>query len=287
MDPGPDPASTTDDDLAVVAALRAALIQASLVPSFAASAADDLLDGLVRTATVAIPSPAGSLLLVDREANALTFAVAVGQSASRLEGVSVPLGRGIAGLVAVSGQPLAIANAQQDPRHARDIAEQSGYLPNTILAVPVVADGEVIGVLELLDRQGAPSYSLADMDLLGHFATLCASALIQRRADTLQATIIGQALHALTGLPDEAATTLSERTQAFANRVAADPAAQRARTLAGQVAAIAARGDAEQRACEGILAIFAEYIAARPEPGTGLAGFDWGDPAPWPPQASR
>jgi GAF domain-containing protein len=280
MDQGPDPASITSDELALVAALRDALIQASLAPSFAASAADDLLDGLVRAATVAIPSPAGSLLLVDREANALTFAVVIGQTASRLAGVSLPLGRGIAGLVAASGQPLAISNAQQDPRHARDIAEQSGYLPNTILAVPVMADGEVIGVLELLDRQGAPTYGLADMELLGQFAALCAGALVQRRAETLQAAIIGRALQALGGLPDEAATALAARAQTFAERVTADPAAQRARRLASQVSAIAARGDAEQRACEGILAIFADYIAAHPEPGASLAALGRGDPFP-------
>ncbi len=280
MDQGPDPASITSDDLALVAALRDALIQASLAPSFATSAADDLLDGLVRAATVAIPSPAGSLLLVDREANALTFAVVIGQTASRLAGVSLPLGRGIAGLVAASGQPLAISNAQQDPRHARDIAEQAGYLPNTILAVPVMADGEVIGVLELLDRQGAPTYGLADMELLGQFAALCAGALVQRRAETLQAAIIGRALQALGGLPEDAATALAARAQAFAERVAADPAAQRARRLATQVSAIAARGDAEQRACEGILAIFADYIAAHPEPGASLAALGRGDPFP-------
>lgn len=284
MDPGPDSATTTNDDLALVAALRDALIQASLAPSFAASTADDLLDGLVRAATVAIPSPAGSLMLVDRDAHALTFAVVIGQTASRLAGVSVPLGRGIAGLVAVSGQPLAIANAQQDPRHARDIAEQSGYLPNTILAVPVVTDGEVIGVLELLDRQGAPTYSLADMELLGQFAGLCAGALAQRRGEVLQAAIIGRVLQALSGLPDEAATALATRAQAFTDQVSADPAARRARILASQVSAIAARGDAEQRACEGILAIFADYIAAHPEPGAELAALGRGNPIP---RASR
>src|SRR5699024_8126299 len=108
----------------------------------------------------------------------------------------------------------------------------SGYLPNTILAVPVVADGEVIGVLELLDRQGAPSYSLTDMDLLGQFAALCASALVQRRGDALQAAIIGQTLRALGGLPEGVAAALADRAQAFTDRVAADPAAQRAQTLA-------------------------------------------------------
>lgn len=266
------------NDLAFIATLRAALSRAAIVPKLAATPADQLLERLVRTAAAAIPSPAGSLMLVDPVARLLTFDVVIGQTADKLRDLTLPLGRGIAGLVAASGQPLAIANAQQDPRHARDIAEQAGYLPATILAVPVTdANGAVIGVLELLDRQGSETgYSLDDMELLGRFGELCALAIAQRRVEAIQAELIGRALAALGGVPSEPASTLAARMETFAARVAADPAARRARALAERVAAIAARGDAEQRACEGVLAVFADYIAAHPEPGTGLDAYGLG-----------
>src|SRR5688572_10714904 len=121
-------------DAAFAAALRTALTLAATAETVAApDSPDQLLDRVVRAAAAAIPSPEGALMLVDTEARLLTFDVVIGQTAAKLKQLTLPLGRGIAGLVAVSGQPLAVANAQHDPRHARDIAEQVGYLPNTIL----------------------------------------------------------------------------------------------------------------------------------------------------------
>ncbi|MDQ3696347.1 MAG: GAF domain-containing protein, partial [Chloroflexota bacterium] len=230
METGEQASSTSADrDLAFVAALRQALTGAMAATAGAAAPPDRLLDGLVRMAAAVIPSPAAALLVVDPIANALTFDVAIGETASRAADLTVPLGHGIAGLVAVSGQPLAIANAQHDPRHAREIAEQIGYLPTTILAVPVTgADGAVLGVLELLDRQDAPTFSLDDMELLGHFAGLCALALEQRRVTTLHADLVGRALATLGGLPPAAQQALSVQIETIAARVAADPVARRA-----------------------------------------------------------
>src|SRR6185436_10205707 len=93
----------------------------------------------------------------------------------------VPLGRGIAGYVAATGQPIAITDAAQDPRFARDIGHAVGYVPRTILCVPLYLNGRVIGVLELLDKAGAASFSSEDMDLLVRFANLAALALDQSR----------------------------------------------------------------------------------------------------------
>ena len=270
--------AASEADLAFVAALREALIRADLATTLvAATPADRLLDRLVRTAGEAIPAAAGSLLVVDQAASLLTFAVAFGQSAANVAGLTLPLGRGIAGLVAVSGQPLAIANAQQDPRHARDIAEQSGYLPTTILAVPVAAaNGTIVGVLELLDRQGQETFGLGDMELLSRFAELCAIALEQRRLEGLQSALMRPLLAALGDVPRDAQSALDSELEAFLARVAADPITRRATELAERVTTIAVHGEAEQRACEAILAVFADYIAAHPAPGAGIDAYGLG-----------
>ncbi len=259
-------------DARFAAALREALTGATVVDALAAPAPPDrLLDLVVRAAAAAIPSPEGALFLIDREARVLTFDIVIGQTAATTKGLTVPLGRGIAGLVAVSGQPLAIADAQQDPRHARDVAEKSGYLPTTILAVPVVgADGVSVGVLELLDRQGQPTYSLADMELLGRFAELAALALEQRRAQAARAALLGQALAALGGLSPEATRELADRTDAFAARAAADPAGRRALDLAGLVATIGYADEAAHRTCVAVLEAFAAYVRERPAGGLSL-----------------
>src|SRR5918912_1041634 len=80
-----------------------------------------LLEMIVETAASVIPSRAAALFLVDRETEELIFEVALGQKADEVRKFRVPLGHGIAGLVAVSGQPMAISGAESDPRQAADI----------------------------------------------------------------------------------------------------------------------------------------------------------------------
>jgi GAF domain-containing protein len=265
-------APTGGADLEVVALLREAIRRAAVADALLVPAPPDvLLDRIIHTATRAIPAQAGTLFLIDPDRRLLTFEVVIGPSAATVKRLTLPLGHGIAGLVAVSGQPLAIANAQQDPRHAKDIAEKAGYLPTTILAVPVTTvDGTVVGVLELLDRIGAATFSLDDMQLLGWFTQLAALALEQRRAHAARALVIGQALVALSGLPTEPRSGLEERVTAFAAQVAADPATQQALALADLVAVIANRGEPEQQACTAVLRAFADYLHSHPGPGGEL-----------------
>src|ERR687893_1907580 len=107
---------------------------------------------IVGTAAGVFPSRSAALFLIDEEVEELVFQVALGPEAEQVKDLRVPLGHGIAGLVAVSGQPMAVSDAGSDPRQAADIAQSVGYTPGTILCVPLFYDDEIIGVLELLDR---------------------------------------------------------------------------------------------------------------------------------------
>src|SRR5262249_54065361 len=113
-----------------------------------------LLELLVETAMEVISARAAALCLVSGETQERFLEVAFGQKAEEIKKFRVPLGRGIAGLVASTGQPMAVSDAQRDPRQAADIAERVGYHPRTILCVPLLYNDDVIGVLELLDRDG-------------------------------------------------------------------------------------------------------------------------------------
>lgn len=250
-------------------AVRAALSETVSVEAISgAPSPTALLERIVRTAAQAIPSPEGALFLVDHERQVLTFEVVIGATAAHVQDLTIPLGHGIVGLVAASCQALAISNAQDDPRHARDVAERSGYLPTTILAVPVQdADGETIGVLELLDRQGQPSYSLADIELLGLFAGQIGIALRMRLAHDLLGARLGDALALVGGIPASAQDHLSAQAEHFARRLAGTPSYPTARHLAALVAAIAGRGPAARDLCVDVLSAVATYLDA-------AAGFD-------------
>lgn len=93
-----------------------------------------------------------SCALTSDDGAGLTFVAADGAGADKIVGVSIPVNKGIAGWVALSGQPTAIADVARDERFARDVAESTDYVPTSILAAPLLdADGEVLGVLEVLD----------------------------------------------------------------------------------------------------------------------------------------
>jgi GAF domain-containing protein len=65
----------------------------------------------------------------------------------------------------------------KDPRFARDVAESTGYVPQGMMAVPLLHDEQALGVLEVLDRPQQARFTLAEMDLLGMFANQAAIAL--------------------------------------------------------------------------------------------------------------
>ena len=113
---------------------------------------------------------ATSCAVTDEDGEQLRFVAADGAGADKIVGVEMPAGRGIAGFVAMSGQAMAVADVQRDPRFARDIAESTEYVPSTIVAVPLLsADGAVVGVLSVLDPavDASSGWSLSVLGTLG------------------------------------------------------------------------------------------------------------------------
>lgn len=225
-----------------------------------------LLEMIVETAAHVIPSHAASLFLVDEETEELVFEVALGSKADEVKKFRIPLGHGIAGLVAVSGQPMAVSDAAKDPRQAADVAESVGYAPESILCVPLVHEEEIIGVLELLDREGAPSFNAPDMQALGLFANQAAVAIEQSRAQGNLSALLGGVLGSLGGMPDHRRESLREGAVSFVEGVEEDASHRRALELAELVREISHGGEEESKACHTILRGFAEYLRSRPRP---------------------
>ena len=68
-----------------------------------------------------------------------------------------PSTTGLAGWVVMSGQPLLVDDVSESPQFARDAAESTGYVPTSIMAAPLISNGECIGVLSVLDRGTRPT----------------------------------------------------------------------------------------------------------------------------------
>ncbi|GHO88860.1 GAF domain-containing protein [Dictyobacter formicarum] len=136
-----------------------------------------LLDMIVQTAATVMSARAASLFIIDTKAQELVFEVATGPKAAEVSQYRLPLGHGIAGLVAVSGQPIAITGAGTNPQHASDISRSIGYVPDSILCVPLFYQDQVIGVLELLDKENNEPFDEHDMSLVSSFANQAAIAI--------------------------------------------------------------------------------------------------------------
>ncbi len=70
--------------------------------------------------------------------------------------IRLPVGRGIAGWVARTGRPVAVADAYEDSRFDPGVDRQTGYRTRSVVCAPLVArNGEVAGVLEVVHRKPA------------------------------------------------------------------------------------------------------------------------------------
>lgn len=152
----------------------------------------ELLQSIVEVARAIFGARASSIFLLDEEADELVFEAVAGEGAGSLIGRRLPSSTGIAGWVLVTRQPLVLADVEQDPRFARDVAEATGYVPKSLMAVPLLHEEEVLGVLQVLDRPQQERFSLSEMDLLGLFANQAAIALnLLGRARRARAVIEG------------------------------------------------------------------------------------------------
>jgi GAF domain-containing protein len=171
----------------------------------------DLLTGIVAATRERLGAAACSVALLEGEE--LVFRAAAGAGAAEVIGVRLPLGRGIAGWAVASGQAIAVADVNVDRRFDRETAASTGYLPTTILAVPVEDDDGPRGVLEVLDRQPEPT----EMEIAAAAAAQVYRVLeLDRRQAEAAALLSDPALSELVHLVREVAVDEGDRALAAA-----------------------------------------------------------------------
>ena len=222
---------------------------------------NELLQTIVEAAARLFSAAASSIALLDAAGQTLEFRVATGAGAQEVVGLRIPVGEGIAGYVVMTGQPLAVSSVQEDPRFARETARKTGYVPSSILAMPLLYLDRAIGVIEVLDKIAAPSFGLQDMELLGVFARQAAIAI---RASAHQQELSKALLRSIRRLVEEGdSAPLPQVERALAEPEPADEGVADILALAQSFGAISRLGQAERQVCLDILAAFAEYAQSR------------------------
>ena len=148
----------------------------STYPAFDPVSAD-LLQSIVDVARAIFGAAASSVFLYDEEAGDLIFQAVSGAGEGELVGRRFPAEGGIAGWVLATGEPIVVDNLASNPAFNRGLAESTRYVPDSMMAAPLVHGGRVLGVLEVLDPVAQARSSLNELDLLALFARQAAAAL--------------------------------------------------------------------------------------------------------------
>lgn len=124
-----------------------------------------------------------SLMLIDQERGRLV--VRVSQDLPESGEISFPLGTGIAGAVADTGETIRITDAYADSRFNPEIDRQTGFRTRSVLCVPLRdAAGEVFAVTQLLNRKDGQPFTADDEEKFRQFAESLGVIL-----DTLRQTV--------------------------------------------------------------------------------------------------
>ncbi len=152
-----------------------------------------LLQATVEVARAIYGAKAASVFLLDEEADELVFEAVAGEGEGELIGMRFPADTGIAGWVLTTRQPLIVDDLSADTRWSRTAAESTGYVPKSMMAVPLLVEERALGVLNVLDRPEESRVRLSEVDLLGLFANQAAIALdLLQRARRAREALAGE-----------------------------------------------------------------------------------------------
>ena len=219
------------------------------------------IEDLLRVTAADINSGEASVLVRDGDDGDLRFLSAIGKVAEQLIDKKVPAGKGIAGFVLSSGQPMAVSNVVEDSTFYAEIDKATGYSTEMILATPLQHDGETIGVLEYINRRGDPPYTPFtpdEMDRAGRFADAIASLVHAYESAKLLRDLGDKIVEDKERYNvDEVRNWLSEFRGGAEHREMMD--------IAVMVREIAGRGEAERQMCREMLESVMRYTDQRNE----------------------
>jgi GAF domain-containing protein len=134
---------------------------------------------LIETCLACTKADEGSILIFDKRANELIFALTVGNASSddTLRGQRVPIGKGITGLAALTKQPQIGSPIYKDV-HQSELQPDS---PHSVLAAPLLLHNEVLGVMTVVTFDHARAFSLDDAATLQRVCNVAALVIDQRQ----------------------------------------------------------------------------------------------------------
>ncbi|KPK96139.1 hypothetical protein AMJ80_01700 [bacterium SM23_31] len=135
---------------------------------------DELLRNILRIAREGLDADRGTVYIVDREKQEIWSRIFLGDEISEFR---MPVGTGISGYVARTGETLNIKDAYNHPLFNSDFDKKTGYRTKSILCMSIPnADNEIVGVFQMLNKRKG-TFNRADVGFLRSLANYSAVAI--------------------------------------------------------------------------------------------------------------
>ncbi len=166
---------------------------------------DELLPQLFDRVLDILDAEAGSIWLCRN--SSVVCHLARGPASERLKDLELPLGAGIVGDIARRGESELVGDVRRDPRFIHQVDEATGFATRSMLAAPLKAQDQVLGVFQLLNkRSGTGQFDERDMALLNGLGATAGLAL--RNAQLHDAEKQAHDLKSLLRISQEITSTL-------------------------------------------------------------------------------
>jgi hypothetical protein len=229
------------------------------------------IDDIMQLAAGSVRSAVASVLVRDGNEGGLKFLTATSGVSDELLALRLPPGAGIAGLVFSTTQPMAVADVSNEGSFWSEADRRTGFKTVTVLATPLRANGEMVGVLEFVNRPGDPPYppfTPAEMDSASRFADAI--------AQVVDAYEIAQLVESLFNYSIKTSLTGSSpgiRESDLREWLERSPAVAEHRDLLLlwiSLREIVTRGDAERKFCRDLLETIARFTKEQSRDGASF-----------------
>jgi len=137
-------------------------------------------------------------MLLDDDKETLSFKVATGEKGGVVQKMKVKVGQGIAGLVAKEQKPLIVNDVSKDPRFNALMDKTSGFVTRSIICVPMMIEKELIGIVEVLNKNSGGEFDDNDTSALESVASLAAVSINNARTSEDQRNFFVNIIEILT-----------------------------------------------------------------------------------------
>jgi sigma-B regulation protein RsbU (phosphoserine phosphatase) len=138
---------------------------------------EELLDIILELITKAMEASFSSISLLDKKTQELNLYLYTGKKQEEKKKLSLKLGQGIAGWVALNQEPVIANQARKDPRFSPELEERLGFRIDSLICVPLLRRGKLLGVTVAMNKLYGKEFSSDDLKIFSSLADQVAIAL--------------------------------------------------------------------------------------------------------------